>query len=268
MMLVNGREGLSVPVADRGFQYGDGCFTTLEVRDGAPLFLARHQARLSRDCARLQIPYDCADQVVSEARSLAEAGRDGVLKIIVTRGAGGRGYRCPDVPQASRILGFYPRPVYPSEWAASGVVVRVCRMRLGNNPALAGIKHMNRLEQVLARSEWSDAEIAEGLLLDAQGWVTEGVMSNVFMVRDGRLETPRLNRCGVAGVMRELVAELAGRMGIAVREGRCRLSRLREADEVFVTNSLIGIWPVRRPGRQGVAGGFADPPLGRGGGAG
>lgn len=246
MMLVDGRETSLIAVADRGFQYGDGCFTTLEVRGGVPLFLSRHQGRLARDCARLRIPYDCADLVGAEARSMAEAGRDGVLKVMVTRGEGGRGYRCPEVPRPTRILGFYPRPGYPNGWAVSGVALRVCQTRLGVNPLLAGIKHMNRLEQVLARSEWSDADIAEGLLLDSLGWVAEGVMSNVFLVRDGRLETPKLDRCGVAGVMRGLVMELAGDMGMAVREARCRLSRLRQADEVFMTNSLIGVWPVQR----------------------
>lgn len=246
MMLVNGRETSLVAVADRGFQYGDGCFTTLEVRDGVPLFLSRHQARLAHDCARLRIPYDCADLLGAEARSMAEAGRDGVLKVIVTRGAGGRGYRCPEAPQPTRVLGFHSRPAYPQEWSVSGVALRVCRTRLGVNPGLAGIKHMNRLEQVLARDEWLDADIAEGLLLDSLGWVTEGVMSNVFMVRDGRLETPKLDRCGVAGVMRGLVMELASDMGLAVLEVRRRLPRLRQADEVFMTNSLIGVWPVRR----------------------
>lgn len=177
---------------------------------------------------------------------MAEVGRDGVLKIIVTRGAGGRGYRWPDVPLPTRVLSFHTRPDYPPDWAAVGVASRLCRTRLGVNPALAGIKHLNRLEQVLARNEWSDPGIQEGLLLDTLGWMVEGTMSNLFLLRDGQLETPRLDRCGVTGVMRELVMELANSMGMAVREVRCRLSQVLQADEIFLTNSLIGVWPVRR----------------------
>lgn len=246
MILVNGRDTSLIPVLDRGFQYGDGCFTTLEVCSGVPLFLLRHLSRLARDCARLRIPFDCADSLGAEAKSMVAAGRDGVLKIIVTRGEGGRGYRCPETLRPTRVLSFHPRPAYAPAWAESGVALRVCRTRLGVNPDLAGIKHMNRLEQVLARSEWSDSGIQEGLLLDAQGCVTEATMSNVFLVRDGCLETPRLDRCGVAGIMRELVMELAIQMGMAVREVRCRLPQVLRADEVFLTNSLIGVWPVCR----------------------
>jgi 4-amino-4-deoxychorismate lyase len=248
MILVNGQEAASIAVLDRGFQYGDGCFSTLEIRDGLPVLLSRHLQRLARDCAQLHIPCTDADVAVlaDEARRLAAAGRDGVLKIILTRGAGGRGYRCPEPPQPSRVLSFHPRPVYPQTWFEDGVTVRLCRLRLGINPALAGAKHLNRLEQVLARQEWTDAETAEGLLLDAAGWVAEGTLSNVFWLRDGVLQTPRLDRCGVAGVMRELVLELAGRLGITVRQGRYRLPQVLQADEVFLTNSLIGLWPVRR----------------------
>lgn len=246
MILVNGQETASIPVLDRGFQYGDGCFTTLEVHDGLPIFLSRHLQRLARDSARLQISLGDGAALPAEARRLAADGGDGVLKIILTRGAGGRGYRCPDQPQPSRVLSFHPRPVYPAEWAEAGVVARLCRLRLGLNPSLAGIKHLNRLEQILARQEWSEAEIAEGLLLDSSGYLVEGTLSNVFWLRDGVLQTPRLDRCGVAGVMRELVLELAGRVGLRVRQGRYRLPQMLQADEVFLTNSLIGLWPVRR----------------------
>lgn len=245
MMRVNGQDTSLVPAADRGFQYGDGCFTTLEVRSGVALFWPRHCSRLARDCARLHIPFSCAATLTAEAAAMAAAGGDGVLKIIITRGVGGRGYRWPDAPQPTRVLSFHPRPDYSADWASSGVALHLCRMRLGVNPDLAGVKHMNRLEQVLARNEWSDADTQEGLLLDALGWVTEGTMSNLFLLREGRLETPKLDRCGVAGVMRELIMELANNMGIAVREVRCRLSYLLQADEIFLSNSLIGVWPVR-----------------------
>lgn len=249
-MLVDGRSTTLITVADRGFQYGDGCFTTLEVRQGVPLFQERHLQRLQRDYTRLRIPFDQTAALHAELAAMAAEGGNGVLKVILTRGAGGRGYRCPEPPQPSRVLSFHPMPEYPTAWASAGVALHLCKTRLGINPALAGIKHLNRLEQILARAEWTDPDTPEGLLLDAQGCVTEGTMSNVFLVQGGVLTTPKLDRCGVAGVMREMVMELAAGMGLRVRQRRCRLADVYQADEVFLSNCLIGLWPVRRLGEH------------------
>jgi 4-amino-4-deoxychorismate lyase len=134
---------------------------------------------------------------------------------------------------------------YPREFASapnSGVCVRVCRQQLAEQPALAGMKHLNRLEQVLARAEWSDPQIAEGLMLDQRARLIEGTMSNIFLVRDGVVRTPQLHRCGVAGVMRQIVMEQL----VAVTETDLVLDDVIAADEVFLTNSVIGIWPVVR----------------------
>ncbi len=119
-------------------------------------------------------------------------------------------------------------------------------MRLGCNPGLAGVKHLNRLEQVLARAEWDDPSIVEGLMRDADGHVVEGTMSNLFAVLDGVLLTPELSLCGVRGIMREIVLETAARCGLAPVERKIPTEALLRADEVFLTNSLIGVWPVRR----------------------
>ena len=241
-VLVNGAVTDALSSLDRGLLYGDGLFETIAVQDGQPRFWRRHLARLSAGCERLGIPSPTEYCLREEADALAAGSERGVLKLIVTRGCGGRGYR-PETPaHPTRILQLHPWPDYPAQCQESGVRVRLCRQRLGHLPALAGIKHLNRLEQVLARMEWDDPAIMEGLLLDTGGHLVEGTMSNLFMIRDGVLMTPALDRCGVAGVLRGVVLELAvGLMPVQVRA--LRPDDLRTADEAFLTNSLIGIWP-------------------------
>jgi 4-amino-4-deoxychorismate lyase len=259
-VLVNGEPTPFVDAADRGFQYGDGVFTTLPVRQGTPLFLAEHLARLERDCRRLFLPVPERAALVREALALCAARPDGVLKIQLTRGVGGRGYRCPEPALGARVLSVHPPPDYPEGLGEEGVEVRVCRARLGINPLLAGLKHTNRLEQILARAEWPPGDIREGLMLDTEGHVTEGTMSNLFLVKDGAARTPKLDLCGVAGVMRGLVMAGLGELGLAVEECRIFLDEVRSADELFLTNSVIGLWPVRRlEGRD-----FAVGPVTRG----
>jgi 4-amino-4-deoxychorismate lyase len=169
---------------------------------------------------------------------------DHAAKIIVTRGAGGRGYGPASATRASRIVAAFPLPGYPAQNAQAGVRVRRCGLVLSEQPRLAGAKTLNRLENVLARGEWNDPAIAEGLLADARGSVIEGTMSNVFIVRHGRAATPRLDRCGIVGAQRERVRELLAGMGVACEEASFDWSAVLEADEVFLTNSLIGAWPV------------------------
>ena len=249
-VLVNGWQTSDVRVADRGFQYGDGVFSTALVRRGHPLFFSRHLARLEADCRRLAIPFPDLSLLTVEANSLCRMRREGVLKLQITRGPGGRGYRMPDLAVPTRVLTIHPDPDYPHSLHEKGVEVRICNIRLGSNPALAGIKHMNRLEQILARAEWTDPEIREGLMLDREGGVIEGTMSNIFLIKDGMFATPKLDLCGVTGIMRALVMEGASEQGRQVVERRMGLEEVREADELFLTNSVIGIWPIRRIGSR------------------
>jgi len=138
-----------------------------------------------------------------------------------------------------------PWPDYPEEYRKLGVPVRWCETRLARQPRLAGIKHLNRLEQVLARAEWRD-EFAEGLMCDTEGQVIEGTMSNLFLVQKGTLVTPDLSQSGVAGVMRAEVLEQADRLGIPHVLQPVSVGMVEQAEELFLTNSLIGIWPVAR----------------------
>lgn len=245
MVLVNGTPADAIGAGDRGLHYGDGLFETFAVRDGRPLCWEAHLARLSAGCRRLRLPQPDADRLREEARRLCDGVVIGVLKLIVTRGTGGRGYAAPATVQPTRILLRYPWPAHPPEYGETGVRVRVCDTRLGGNPALAGIKHLNRLEQVLARREWDEPDIAEGLMLDEGGRVVEGTMTNLFMVSRGRLLTPSLERSGIAGIMRQLILGEAAAVGLPAGEASLGLDELQAADEIFLSNSVIGIWPVR-----------------------
>ena len=169
---------------------------------------------------------------------------DAVAKIIVTRGTGGRGYAPRADLRPTRIVAGFEPVGYPPQHARDGVRVRRCTLLLAEQPRLAGAKTLNRLENVLARAEWDDPAIAEGLLCDAAGRVIEGTMSNLFCVRQGRAATPRLDRCGVIGAQRERVRELLAAAGTPCEERDIGWAELLEADEVFLTGSLIGVWPV------------------------
>ncbi len=243
-MLIDGRPGVAVSVQDRGLHYGDGLFETIPVHAGEARHFDRHLDRLRLGCRRLGIA--CPEAALLEAdRDALSAGVDrAVLKLIVTRGAGGRGYRPPGRSAPTRIFARYPWPAYPPALYRTGIVVRVCTLRLSQNPALAGIKHLNRLEQVLARREWADPGIQEGLMLDGEDHVIEGTMTNLFMVREGRLVTPDLSLCGVLGIMRGLVIEAAARAGTATEIRVVGLQELSGAEGAFLCNSLVGIWPI------------------------
>lgn len=245
MMIINGLSGEFVSANDRGLVYGDGVFRTMLVRDGQLVLWQQHYNKLQQDCSALGIECPSMQTLTAELDQLIQTRSDGVAKIIITRGTGARGYAPPAHPQPTRILNLSPSPIYPDSYANSGVCMHICHLRLGHQPKLAGIKHLNRLENVLAAAEWDAADIAEGLLLDEAGHIIEGTRSNLFLVKDGALFTPDVSRCGVAGLQRERVMAWAKQRGVACKVAGLLLDDLLAADEVFVVNSVIGLWPVR-----------------------
>ncbi len=246
MLLVNGKPGETLPALDRGLQYGDGVFETIEIRASTPVFFDRHLNRLEDGCRRLAIPFPAPETLAEEVETLCrQSPAPAVLKIIVTSGSGGRGYRRPEAIQATRILSLHPYPDYPADFSTEGINTRLCLTRLGINPSLAGIKHLNRLEQVLARAEWSDPAIQEGIMLDSAGQVIEGTMTNLFYIKDQALYTAALTQTGIAGIIRSLILEIADRQQLQVNELSYTPEHLLSADEIFVCNSIIGIWPVK-----------------------
>jgi 4-amino-4-deoxychorismate lyase len=180
----------------------------------------------------------------SELGHLADHCRDGILKLIITRGSGPRGYR-PSGNERCRRIAFLQALHSGGPDDAAAIRLRVCTTPLGTNPTLAGLKTLNRLESVLARSEWSDARIWDGLMRDVDGNMVSGCMSNLFLLRGAILTTPLLDRCGVAGVMRRWILQHAGGLGLRTAERRIRWADLKSAEEVFMCNAVAGIRPVR-----------------------
>jgi 4-amino-4-deoxychorismate lyase len=246
LVLINGRASAEVSALDRGLHFGDGLFETIGCVEGAPRFLELHLERLASGCARLGLASPESGALEAEVRRLARESPRSIIKVLLTRGAAvARGYAPTGAEQPTRITLRYAWPEEDPSLAHEGVRVRVARGRLGENPALAGIKHCNRLEQVLARAEWTDPTIAEALLYSSSGALISGTMSNVFLVRDGTLCTPRLDRCGVAGIMRRVVLAAVAQAGFAAEERTLGSGDLAAAEELFLTNALMGVRPVR-----------------------
>ncbi len=241
---VNGRATSLVEVDDRGFQYGDGLFETVLVQRSLPVFWQAHLGRLRRGCMRLGLPFPAPELLRREAEMACADQAQAVLKLQLTRGRGGRGYALPAQVEPTRVFSLHPVLAQLKEIQQQGVQVRMCRTRLGINPALAGIKHCNRLEQVLARREWSDPSVYEGLMCDVEGFLVEGTMTNLFWRQAQTLVTPRVDRCGVAGIVRAWVMEQAAEWGLPVEEVQVGPEALAEAEEVFLTNSVVGVVPV------------------------
>jgi 4-amino-4-deoxychorismate lyase len=256
LLLVNGREvdpsgRDSVSALDRGFHFGDGLFETIAGVRGKPRFLSLHLDRLASGCERLHIDVGDIGLIRKEIETASAATDVSLIKVMVTRGpAVARGYAWSGRETATRVLLRYAWPQEDMATQREGVAVRISAMRLGENPALAGMKHLNRLEQVIARSEVPSAEAAELLLFSGAGHLVCGTMSNVFVERAGRLITPCVDRCGVAGVMRRVVMREAAKAGIAVEEGMVSEADLDATREIFLTNARIGIWPVRSVGSR------------------
>jgi 4-amino-4-deoxychorismate lyase len=246
MFFVNGLRQDSVPAADRGLNYGDGVFETVAVRDRRCLLWDAHLARLYDGLRRLRFARVPERQLLAEeAGALAEECGHGVVKIVVTRGSGRRGLGVSGAERPTRVVSAYPWDESVSRRREAGVAVRFCALRLAAEPeALRGVKHLNRLPQVLARLEWP-ADVDEGLLADDQDRLIEGAASNVFLVVDGALVTPRLDRCGLAGTMRAQVLERALALGIRSEIRDVPLREALTARELFLTNGVVGIWPVR-----------------------
>jgi 4-amino-4-deoxychorismate lyase len=249
---VNGVAGGRVDHRDRGLQYGDGLFETMRVRRRSVRLLDYHLERLADGCERLNMMAPNAEALRRELTRIAAQRPDAVLKLIVTRGIGPRGYRPSGSEAGTRVISIHPLTRRARQATEAPARLRMCRTRLGMNPALAGLKTLNRLESVLARAEWSDERIWEGLMCDTEGSIVCGTMSNFFMRRGSVLMTPLLDRCGIAGVMRRWVLREAAALKLRVVESRLQWEDLGGADEAFMTNAVAGIVPVAvlRHGRR------------------
>ena len=240
--LVNGVESSAISVDDRGLQYGDGLFETMAAMNGRVRHFERHMERLADACRRLGLPTPDPDLIAKECARALEGLGAGAVKLMLTRGPGPRSYRPPADPSVTRIIVSTAARLRNDP--EDGIIVRLCETPLGLNPVLAGLKHLNRLEQVMACAEWDDPSIAEGLMSSVDGRLVCATAANFFLVRGGCLATPDIRDCGVAGVMRGVVLAAAGELSITTEVCDLDVGDLTEADEVFLTNAITGVRPV------------------------
>lgn len=244
MMLVNGQLSDSVNALDRGLSYGDGLFETIRFEAGQAPLWPQHMQRLAIGCERLHLPAPDTELLWQEAQQVGAGQSRFVLRITLTRGVGERGYAPPLTVAPTRIVAAFPSPALSTALYVDGVRVYRCQTSLADQPLLAGIKHLNRLEQVLARAEWNDPAIGEGLVCDRHGHVISATAANLFAVIDGVPVTPSVDRCGVAGVARAALLD-------AFPECQVRdlpLGEVLNASELFLSSSVRGILPVQAVG--------------------
>lgn len=245
---------IAVPIGDRGLQYGDGLFETVAVRNGQIRLWPLHEDRLLTSCRRIGIQtehlFDLPNQLDAALQASDNGNANCLIKVIVTRGQGERGYRPPADSQPSVYVGIFDCIACPDTHYTRGIDMRICNTRLSSQPHTAGMKLLSRIDQVLARSEWNDSSISEGIMLDQSDNIVCGTMSNIFIATEHGLMTPELVSAGVAGVMRRHIISIADQNGIPVDVKQIPATQIAGAAEFFVCNSQIGIWPVSRCGHR------------------
>ena len=246
MYLINGEFTANLPVSDRAVQFGDGCFTTARVKNGSVRFLGQHIVRLQQACEKLLIPFREWSLLEREMQQLAAAESQAVLKVVITRGSGGRGYSAANCLQPTRILSVSAYPSFYPQWREQGINLVLSPVQLGINPHLAGIKHLNRLEQVLIRTHLEQTQAQEALVLDSDGWLTECCAANLFWRKGFQVFTPYVDKSGVNGTMRQHIIACLADSSWRVAEVRERLDSLAQADEVLICNALMPVIPVNQ----------------------
>ncbi len=247
---VNGKRRSEISIYDRGLAYGDGVFETIAVTSGQPEFLSLHLNRLVAGCKKLSIDCDVTSLQSEIKHAISESVySNAVLKVIVTRAATGRGYK-PGIRLGSEryVMLSDNLPDY-SKQQQEGIKLFLCDTRLAMASEIAGLKHLAKLENVMASAECQQQRCVEGLMLDAYGNVVEGTMSNVFIVHDQHLVTPSLEDCGVAGIIRDVIlGKCAEKLDLKKTIKKIKLQDLYKSDEIFICNSLMGIVPVTSVG--------------------
>lgn len=244
-ILVNGKRSDEITVFDRGLQFGDGVFETIRIHRGRPVWWDAHMNRLTDGCRRLEFEkLPDTDNLLQEVIDNAARFDTGTLKIIITRGNSNSGYRIPD-DISDNIIMIFSEGGRHEEIPETGIMLGLCRHYIPSPSLLAGIKHLNRLEQVMARKECTEQGWDEGVMLDSEERVIEGTMSNIFAWYGDKLITPMITQAGVKGICRDVIMEQSMHAVGGIEECEISVSELLQSDGIFVCNSLIGIWPVR-----------------------
>ncbi|SGY91678.1 aminodeoxychorismate lyase [Moritella viscosa] len=244
-MIINGSPSQDVAIADRGFNFGDGHFTTIKIAAGQALLLDLHLARLQQACAALVIEFTQWNELLAVITQQALVLRGGVLKVTITRGEGGRGYSTLGCSRANWFLQHRSIPAQYSDWAREGIELMLCEYQQTVNPALAGLKTLNRLDQVMIKQELDANGMNDGLVCSTDGYVIETSVANVFWVIGGKVYTPSTERSGVEGVMKTHISNLLNKLGFSLKTGDYTISNVLAADEIFITNSVMEVVPVK-----------------------
>ncbi|MFK5985409.1 MAG: aminodeoxychorismate lyase [Pseudomonadota bacterium] len=250
MYLINGQLEAVLPIRDRGLAFGDGVFETIAIINNKPHNWLFHFNRLSKGAKRLGIEVPVEGDLLTGIALLSmhkpqQQKNKFIVKIIYTRGEGGKGYLGPDKPSANCIMILNSWPTNPAEYYLQGINVQQLDFKLSEQSVLAGIKHLNRLEQVIARQQLA-LEYQEALLLNNKNCVIEGISSNIFFVVNNTLCIPLLNVSGIEGTIRAQVIELCLQFNIEYQIHDFSLDDIKQSQEIFYSNSIIGLWPVKK----------------------
>ena len=243
---VNGQQGQLITTNDRGLNYGDGLFLTMRVNaDGIIHFLESHISRIKQAVYRLNFRsqeqlWQLPEVQIDLLKEIALANPNSGIKLLISRGVGGRGYSAVNCSDITTVISIFELPSHYSQLQKSGVRLLKSEVQLASQPLLAGLKHLNRLEQVLIKSYSIDDGFDDWLVVDSNNNVIEASMANLFFLRDGAWITPTISRCGVAGVMREQVIYQLLELGFNVEMTDIAFNELKQIEHIFMTNSLMG----------------------------
>lgn len=243
-MIIFGKSDNVITVSDRSLQFGDGHFTTIAVRDRKPEFLDAHLNRLLKATERLGIAFADWHSLSDVIQSESELTNFGVLKVIISRGVGGRGYGTVGAEDSSCIVTRHPYPAHYVAWKKTGVSLNLSQIKLGMQPILGGLKHLNRLEQVLIKQQLQATTFDDAVVCDSAGFVVETSASNLFWKNNNYWFTADLSNSGVDGVMRNQVLTYFSENNIPFQIVRVKPKVLLQAEEMFICNSLMHCVPV------------------------
>lgn len=227
----------NIPLNDRGLAFGDGVFSTAKIINGSVAHLDKHMQRLQTACQRIAIIKINWQQLEGELIKLAKGYQRACLKVIISAGESQRGYSRVGGQGANIIITVSNFPSHYDAWEQKGISVGISSIKLGLNPLLAGLKHLNRLEQVLIRAELDALPFDDVLVTDINGDIIETNCANVFWLADGQWHTPKLDNAGVNGIIRDRILV----QNPAIIESNYPMESLDNVEAMFISNSLHGI---------------------------
>jgi len=245
---INGKINNEISIADRAFNYGDGIFTTAKISHGQIEYLAQHIARLSTSCDVFSINFSQKEDLILEITNQAKLYEQGVIKIVITAGQGGRGYSRKGVGKSNIVISIHDVPPHYEGWQEEGINLGIATHQLGLNPMLKGVKHLNRLEQVLIRAELDQQSKDDLVVTNINNQIIEASAANIFWFKDEQLFTPNLDESGVFGIIRQQVIDSTSDINIV----KADIKVLEEATAIFICNCVMGIIPVKTYKNRGL----------------